>query len=74
MSTQKDSVLDPILVSNSIAPIFDWKVYHEGSTGSDHYPTFCKINIHASVTEVDRGGQWVFGKANWGRFKEVSEE
>lgn len=37
---------------------------------SDHCPVLCQIKI--SVTEVDRGGKWVFGKTE--DFKEESDE
>lgn len=55
VNTGKESTLDLMLVSIYIAPICDWKVYQEGTIGSDHFPVSCMININTSVNEVDDG-------------------
>lgn len=62
VNTGKESVLDFTLVSHNIGLICDCKVYQEGTVGSDHYPVLCEINIHASVTEVSRGGKLGVGE------------
>ena len=38
------------------------------STGSDHYPVYCKINIATVQTTEGRGGKWISEKANWENF------
>lgn len=72
--TGKESVLDLTFVSNNLATICDWRVYKDGTIGSDHYPVICKINI-SIVEKIDgRGGNWVFGKADWEKFQVESEK
>lgn len=66
----KESVLDLTLVSNYIAAVCYWKVYKEGTIGSDHYPILCKINNNPLITG-SRDGK--FGKANWEVFKKESD-
>lgn len=54
--TGKESVLDLTLISNSMASVCDWSVYHEGTIGSDHYPVLCKINMSTSMVIEHTGG------------------
>lgn len=72
--TGKESVLDLTLVSNRIAAKCDWEVYEKGTIGSDHHPVLCKINVTLTMSKENRSGRWVFGKANWGKFKEESDK
>lgn len=48
--TGKESVLDLTLVSNNFASVWDWRVYKDGTTGSDHYPVICNISV---VVKID---------------------
>lgn len=73
VSTGKESVLDLTLVSSSMAAICNWSVYKDGTIGSDHYPVLCKINISLSQSIEERGGRWVFEKANWEHFQRESD-
>lgn len=72
--TGKESVLDLTLVSNSIASVCDWSVYNEGTIGSDHYPIWCKINMETPLVIENRGGKWIFEKANWEKFLDISDK
>lgn len=48
MVSGKKSIPDLTLVSYNIASKCEWKVYKEGTIGSDHYPLSCKIIISDS--------------------------
>lgn len=68
--TGKESVLDLTLVSNNFASVWDWRVYKDGTTGSDHYPVIC--NISSGKNRWKRRN-WVFEKADWEKFQAESD-
>lgn len=69
----KESVLDLTLVSSRLAPKCVWEVYNKGTIGSDHYPVMSKLNIDITKHSEYGSCRWVFQKANWERFKELSD-
>lgn len=71
--TGRESVLDLTMVSNRLTTICDWRVYREGTTGSDHYPVLCTVGLTVTADQGERGVKWIYGKADWEKSEEVSE-
>lgn len=72
-STGNESSLDLTLVSQSLAGICLWEVMNQSTIGSDHYPIVCKVGGGRSVILEDLSERWIFGKAQWDKFREISE-
>lgn len=66
------SVLDLTSVSNNLAGKCDWEVTYE-TTGSDHYPVFCRILIQENKQQGERMGKWIFDRAKWEMFSFICE-
>lgn len=70
ISTGRESVLDLTILSSRMA---EWEVYGEDTTGSDHYPIICKLDIDVRLSLEDSHGRWIFKKAEWKSFKKTSD-
>ncbi|KAK6319346.1 hypothetical protein J4Q44_G00105570 [Coregonus suidteri] len=74
VATGKESALDLTLVSSAMAGICEWEVWEESTVGSDHYPIVCTVGWREEEVLVDGVGRWVFGRAKWDPFQELSEQ
>ncbi len=61
VNTGKESVLDLMLVTNTLAPC-DWHVYQDRTIDSDHYPIYSQINI-AMIQTTESMGEIDFQKS-----------
>ncbi|KAK6303647.1 hypothetical protein J4Q44_G00261010 [Coregonus suidteri] len=57
-----------------MAGICEWEVWEESTVGSDHYPILCTVGRREEEVLVDGVGRWVFGRAKWDQFQELSEQ
>lgn len=48
------------------------EVYEKGTVGSDHYPIFSRLDVGLPLE--DTGSRWTFKKANWERFRVISDD
>ncbi len=67
-----ESALD--MVSSSLASVSNWDVWTDTTVGSDHYLVSCSVGGRVAVRPSGGISKWFFGKANWDKFQELSEE
>lgn len=51
----------------------DWRIYKEGTIGSDHYPILCRVNI-SMAQNIEVGEGFGFGylkRLNGRRFRKI---
>ena len=71
--TGVSSALDLTFVSGGIASLGKWEVGRDTSIGSDHFPVFCQIGLDLNRDQEVGPGRWIFRKANWDLFSDLSE-
>ncbi len=52
----------------------NWEVLTATTVGSDHYPVLCSVGGKLEVGSEDRIAKWNSGKADWERFKNLSDD
>lgn len=73
MVSGNESALDLTITSNDLARLCEWEVW-DSTVGSDNFPILCSIQMRMERQSEEGGRRWVFGKANWEKFKELCEE
>ena len=67
------SHLDVSIVSGSLGARSNWTVLNN-TLGSDHSPTVITINERSPFREPDRPPRFKLSKADWAKFKRISNE
>ncbi|CAJ1057143.1 RNA-directed DNA polymerase from mobile element jockey [Xyrichtys novacula] len=71
--TGNESAIDITLVSANLAGVSKWEVLSGKSLGSDHYLIMCTVGGRVEVGAGRGLRKWVYSKAEWNKFREVSE-
>lgn len=72
--TGNESALDLTFISSSMAGRCRFLQYLPTTEGSDHYPIMCTVGMRVEVSVGNGLRRWIFGKAEWRQFQELSEQ
>lgn len=62
-----------MVCNDSLASKCSWEVWRESGVRNYHYPEVTTMNKEVDEQVSQGGGRWVFGKADWKKFREVSD-
>jgi len=74
ISRGKESAIDLTFGTRNVADKCEWEVSRGNTVGSDHYPIKVYIGVEIEKEKEVKVEKWFEEKADWEKFKELSEE
>lgn len=74
MARGSESAIDLTLATATLAEKCEWEVLKDSTVGSDHFPIRIQIGIEVAVERETLAEKWVLQKAEWEKFREVSDD
>lgn len=68
-----ESARDLTMVTKTMADKCSWEVLSGNSTGGDHFPISITEGLEVERVNEVREGKWILGKADWNKFRELSD-
>lgn len=69
-----ESAIDLTLATITLADKCEWEVLKDNAIGSDHFPIKFQVGMEVAIEREVKNERWVLEKADWEKFREISEE
>lgn len=69
-----ESAIDLTLATITLADKCEWEVLKDNAIGSDHFPIKIQVGMEVVIEREVKNERWILEKADWEKFREISEE